>query len=167
MTDLLIFNVADYIVIAVIIISTLISILRGFFRELISLIVWVVGFVVALRFYTDLSVVLESYITNDTARLIISYLALFLPVIILGVLLNHLLSLMITRAKLDRLLGTVFGFARGVLLVSVILLLISTTSFVEETWWQSSVLIPYFQTIMDWLHVFLPQKITNLNGFIG
>ena len=96
-----------------------------------------------------------------------SFLAIFVMVLILGVLFNYMLSFLVIKTGLsgtDRLLGMVFGFARGLLLVGVMLLLISLTSFVREAWWQNSSLIPQLQFIVDWLRVFLPETMTGLTG---
>lgn len=167
--ELLHLNITDYIIIAVIAVSTLISLGRGFLKELISLAIWIIGFWVALKFYAPLSVILKPYITNDSVRLIVSFAGLFLTVLILGALFSYLLSFVIDKSGLsgfDRLLGMIFGCARGILLVGIILLLISTTAFVQDAWWKESVLIPHLQILVDWLRMFVPQKMTELAGVI-
>lgn len=163
--ELLQLNITDYSIIAIIFISILISLIRGFFKELISLIIWILGFWVAIKYYNACSEMLATYIANISVRIIISFAGLFLAVLILGSIFCRLLSFLINKSGLgglDRLLGMIFGCTRGVLLVSVILLLISTTSFVQDDWWKKSVLIPHLQLTVDWLRNFLPQKITNL-----
>ncbi|MEI8054988.1 MAG: CvpA family protein [bacterium] len=165
--ELLQLNITDYIMVAVVFASVLISLVRGFFRELISLIIWILGFWVAIKFHDTCATILEPYITNVSVRIIISFAGLFLIVLIFGAAFSYLLSFIIAKSGLsgfDRLLGMIFGCTRGILLVSVILLLISTTSFVQDDWWKKSILIPHLQIIVDWLHVFLPQKITSLVG---
>jgi len=165
--ELLQLNITDYIVVAVVFISVLISLVRGFFKELISLIIWILGFWVAIKFHDACGAMLAPYIANVSVRIIISFAGLFLIVLILGAMFSYLLSFIIVKSGLsgfDRLLGMVFGCTRGVLLVSVILLLISTTSFVQDDWWKKSILVPHLQVIIDWLRVFLPQKITSLVG---
>lgn len=168
--ELLSLNVTDYVIIGVIFVSTIISLLRGFVKESISLTIWVIGFLVSLRFYQDLAVFLEPYISSSGLKNIISFVAIFLVVLIIGSLFNFLLSFIIEKTGLsgtDRLLGMLFGFAKGVLLVSVLLLVISSTSFVQDDWWKSSSLIEYFQPIVDWLRTFLPEKMTDIVGAIG
>jgi membrane protein required for colicin V production len=168
--ELMQLNVADYVIIAVVVISILISLVRGFFKELISLTIWVLGFWVAIKFYVAFSDALEPYIANVSVRLIVCFVTLFLLVWILGVVFNRLLAMVIVKSGLsgfDRLLGMTFGLARGVLLVAMILLLVSTTSFAQDEWWKKSILIPHLQIIVDWLRVFLPQKITSLANVIN
>lgn len=162
-------NTADYIIMSVVFISVLISLIRGFFKELISMVIWIVGFWVAIKFYVVCSEILAPYISNVSVRIIVSFVGLFILVLIFGAIFNYLLSFIITKSGLggfDRLLGIIFGCMRGVLLISVILLLVSMTSFVQDAWWKKSILIPHFQIIIDWLRVFLPQKITSLVGVI-
>lgn len=157
-------NATDYIIIVVVLMSTLISLTRGFFKEAISLVIWILGFWVAIKFHDACAAELTPYIANLSIRIIVSFSGLLLMVLIFGSIFNYLLSFIVTKSGLggfDRLLGMIFGCTRGVLLVAVILLMISTTSFVQDEWWKKSILIPHFQIIVDWLRVFLPQKITS------
>lgn len=159
-------NVTDYIILAVVAVSILISLVRGFVKELISLVIWILGFWIAIKFYHALAIVFEHYIANSAIRHITSFTVIFLVVLILGALFNYLLSFIIIKTGLsgtDRLLGMIFGFARGVLLVAMLLLLISSTSFVEDAWWKQSVLIPHFHGLLAWLKSFLPEKMANIS----
>lgn len=160
-------NVADYIVVVVVVVSTLISLIRGFLKEFISLFVWALGFWIAIKFYHSFSLVLDPYIASVTIRQIVSFIGIFLLVVLLGALFSYLLSFIIIKSGLsgtDRLLGMIFGFTRGVLLVAVILLLISSTSFVQDEWWQRSILIPHFRVLIDWFKDFIPEKISVISS---
>jgi len=168
-TGILSLNMADYIIVAIILMSTLISIFRGFVKEFISLFVWILGFWVALKFYPVFTLILEPYITSLALRQIISFIGIFILVLIFGAMFNYALSFVVVKTGLsgtDRLLGVIFGFARGVLLVAVVLLLVSSTSFVQDPWWKESTVIPHFQFLIDWLRVFLPQKMTDITGAV-
>lgn len=160
-------NVADYTIVSVIFISTLISLFRGFLKECVSLGVWIVGFWVAIKFNDVVGGALESCIVNGHIRKVASFAGIFLLVLILGSIFNYILSLVVAKSGLsgaDRLLGMIFGGARGILLVAVVLLLISSTSFAEDEWWKKSVFIPQLHGLIEWLQAFLPQKFTNLGG---
>lgn len=162
-------NIADCIIVAVVAISTLISLFRGFLKECISLCIWAVGFWAAIRFHHAVAVILEPYIKNANLREIAGYLVVFLSILISGSIFNYLLSLIVARSGLsgtDRLLGMVFGSTRGVLLVAVILLLIASTSFVQDDWWKKSVLIPHFQSLIEWLKAFLPEKLVYITSAV-
>lgn len=167
--ELLNLNMTDYIIFGVIAISTIISLLRGFIKESISLIIWIIGFWVAVKFYQFFAASLAPYISSVGIRHIVAFIAIFLLVLIVGAMFNYLLTFLVTRTGLtgtDRMLGMLFGCVRGILLVSVLLLVIASTSFVQDAWWKDSVLIPQFQPLIDWLRAFLPEKMTTLAGVI-
>ena len=159
---------ADYIIIAILFVSVLISLIRGFFKELLSLVIWVIGFWVAIKFYGRVAEFLETYITNAGFRQVVSFSSIFILILIFGAIFNYLFTFILIKTGLsstDRLLGMIFGCARGILLVAVILLLISSTAFTEDSWWKESVLIPHFKVAVDWLEAFLPQKMTDIARF--
>ena len=82
---------------------------------------------------------------------------IFVVVMMLGTLLNHLMSklLTVTGLKLaDRMLGGVFGVARGVIIVLVILF-ISGVFLSETEQWQQSTLIPYGLSLIEWSRIFI------------
>lgn len=160
-SELLHINVADCVILTVVLVSTLISLVRGFLKELFSLVIWVLGFWVAIQFYQALTVILEPYIANIAIRQIICFSGIFLIALIIGALFNYLLSMIVVKTGLtgtDRFLGMIFGCARGVLLIAVAILIISSTSFAQDEWWKTSVLIPHWQIIVDWLKVMLPEQ---------
>lgn len=164
-TQLLQLNVTDYIIIGVIFSSMLISFIRGLIKECISLSVWMVGVWAAIKFHQAIAHMLASYIESNSFRVVASFAIIFLAILILGALINYLLSFIVTKSGLsgfDRMLGVLFGGIRGVLLISVFLLLVSTTSLIQDSWWQESIFIPHFSLIIDWLREFLPNKLTSI-----
>ncbi len=162
-------NVVDYIIVGVVLTSTLISLVRGFIKELMSLVIWALGFWVAIKLYERVATILVPHITNPVIRQMVSFAGIFFLVLIFGMLFNYLLTFIVTKSGLsgaDRLFGMFFGCARGILFVAVILLLISATSFVQDEWWKKSIVIPHLQVVVDWLRIFLPQKMTDIAGAI-
>lgn len=154
----------DYAFIAVILISTLFSLLRGFVKEAISLGAWIVAMWVSVTFASNLSNFMPDGIENPAFRLGLSFVLLFVMTLILGVMVNILVGQLITRTGLsgvDRALGTVFGLARGVLIVIVIVMLVGLTTFQQSDAWQQSVLVERFQALATWLQVYLPDDVTN------
>jgi len=163
--QLLQLNITDYIIAAVIFMSILISFMRGLVKECISLSIWIVGFWAAIKFHLTIANLLAPYIQNTSLRIVTSFAVIFIAILIFGAICNFLLSFVISKSGLggfDRMLGMFFGSVRGVLLVSVFLLLASTTSLVNDSWWQESAFIPHFSFIIDWLRDFLPDKITSI-----
>lgn len=155
-------NWADYSIVGIICISTLIGLLRGFIKETLSLITWFIAFLIGFKFCKQLSDFFSSYITNDSLRTAFSFAILFAITLILGSIVSHLIAKLITKNGLkgpDRVLGMLFGFARGILVIAVLLLLILISSEEKSNWQQESYLVPKFSGLVNWLHTFLPNKV--------
>jgi membrane protein required for colicin V production len=160
-------NWTDFTIIGIVAVSTLISLVRGFVREAISLLTWVVAFWIAFKFTSIVATFFGNYIKTPSFRLILAFALIFIIVLILGGLVNFLISELINHTGLsgtDRVLGMVFGITRGVLLISVLILLGEMTAFHNDPWWQNSTLIPHFHSIVNWLHGLLPEKLTNFSA---
>lgn len=163
-------NWADYLIIAIVGVSVLISIIRGFIREILSLAVWIIAFVVAFKFCKPLASIFTPYTHNSSLPITISFAILFIIVLILGGLLTYLISILVIKTKLsfiDRTLGMIFGFIRGILVVAVLLLLLSVHSYSRDSWWSNSYLIPHFKPLVTWLHKFLPEPGDNISDNVS
>ena len=158
------FTWADYSIIAIVIISALISLMRGFIREAISLATWIVAAWVAIRFSPLFADSLSKWIHNPSFRTAAAFIILFFIVLILGALINHLFGQLIDKTGLsgtDRLLGLIFGAARGLLFVGVLVLLGNISNMTKDSWWNDSQLIPQFQGLAHWLQSFVPAQIDD------
>ena len=159
----------DMVIIGVVLVSALISLIRGFVREAFSLAVWIIAFWVSWTFFRDLSLSLDRYIATPSVRLGVAFLALMILSLAIGGLINYLVIRLIVSTGLsgsDRFIGMIFGAARGILLVAVLVLLAGLTPLVEDPWWQQSLLIPYFQELAIWLKALLPPEVAEKFQFI-
>ncbi len=146
-------NWSDWVIVAVITVSALLSLKRGFVKEALSLVTWVAAFVVARLFSEPLSHVLANYIDTPSARLVAAFTLLFVGTLFAGALVNNLIGMLIKATGLsstDRLLGMVFGVARGGLLVVVLVGGLGMTPVVQDRWWNESELIPHFKKMEQW-----------------
>ncbi|MEM7098342.1 MAG: CvpA family protein [Pseudomonadota bacterium] len=141
----------DLAILALILISALIGVVRGLVKELLSLIGWVAAFVIAL--YTASIVV--AYIPESfgppTLRLAMAFLAVFICVLIGSSMLQWVMSTLVESTGLsgtDRLLGLLFGSARGILIALLILMGLRSVA-AEEAWWQESRLQPQLLALED------------------
>lgn len=157
----------DYVILAIVGLSTLVSLARGFVKEAISLVIWVSAFVVASQFYLDLA----SFLTNISDQLLRNAAAvaiLFIATIVVGSLVNYVISQLVEKSGLtgtDRILGLVFGAIRGVLIVSALLFFVDAfTPLSDSPWWQQSKLIPEFKVIVEWFFEYLKQSSSFLNS---
>ena len=158
----------DYVILGIIGLSALISLIRGFVREALSLMVWVAAFWVAWSFFRELAAQLD-WFNVPSVRLGVAFAMLFVATLMLGALVNFLVSQLVEKTGLsgtDRLIGVLFGAARGALLVAVLVLLAGLTPFPEDPWWKDSQLIGYFQELAIWLKTLLPEDIGERFRFV-
>ena len=162
--------ILDIVIVALLLVSTLISLVRGFVREAFSLAVWVLAFWVSWSFFRDLEVPLREWIGSPTARLGIAFALLMIATLAVGGLVNFLIIQLVERTGMsgtDRLIGMVFGAARGVLLVAVLVLLAGLTPLPEESWWMESALVGYFEELAFWLRGLLPPEMADSFRYAG
>ena len=151
----------DFAILAVIGLSSLISLIRGFVKEALSLLTWFAAFFVASNFYGDLAVFFTS-ISDSLVRNGVAIVALFVATLILGSIVNYVIATLVDKTGLsgtDRLLGICFGAIRGILIVSALLFLMDTfTSVHNVDWWQQSILIPKFGVVVTWFFEFMKNS---------
>lgn len=147
------FTWVDWAIIAVIAVSSLISLKRGFVKEALSLVTWIIAGVVAWIFGGALSQHLAEFIETPSARVIAACVILFVATLLVGALINFLIGELVRVTGLsgtDRFLGMVFGAARGGLLVVVAVGVLSLAPVQEDLWWRESSLLPHFLMVADW-----------------
>ncbi len=139
-------NTADWIILGIIVLSALISLVRGFVREALSLLAWIAAVVLATLLHGPLAGALGGVIATPSLRAIAAWFAIFLGALLAMGLVNFLLTRLVRSSGLsgtDRFLGSLFGAARG--FVAVLALLILAPQFVpvqQDPWWRQSTLIP-------------------------
>jgi membrane protein required for colicin V production len=85
----------DWLIIAVVILSTLLSLKRGFVKEVLSLLTWVIAFVVSIKFSDQMQALLLDQVQNDQIRYIVSFVSLFIATLVVGALVSFLLGSLI------------------------------------------------------------------------
>jgi membrane protein required for colicin V production len=137
-------TVFDAAVIFVIALSTLFAFIRGVVRELIALIAWVAGFIAALAFTPLVGSWIPDF-GHPALRYLIAFALILIGALLLGALIAYPLANAIRAAGLgfvDRFLGSIFGLARGLLLVLAFVLVAGLTSLPRADWWQNATLAP-------------------------
>ncbi len=157
-------NWVDYSILAVIGLSVLISVWRGFTKEALSLAGWILAAWVALTFADKLQVMLEPHIEVPSLRLMVAFAILFIATLFLAGFINYLAVQVIKKTGLsgtDRMVGIFFGVARGCVVVAVLVLVGGMTPVPQDPWWNESQLMHYFQDMAIWLRQFLPADIAK------
>jgi len=147
-------NHADWIIVGIVSLSALISLWRGFVREALSLVIWISALSIALFFSDTLSAYLVNLVETPSLRKVAAFLILFVATLIVGGIISYIVATLVKMTGLtgtDRLLGMVFGVARGLLLVLALLILVPPIIPInQDAWWQESMLIPQFLLMQDW-----------------
>jgi len=152
----------DYVIVGIVLLSALVSVLRGFMQEALSLAAWILAAWIALTFSDGLAGLLGGYIGTPTIRLVVAFAILFLVTIILGAAVNYLVGQLVRKTGLtgtDRMLGIIFGVARGAIIVAILVLLAGLTPLPREHWWKESLLVGNFQEIAAWARDYLPPDV--------
>ena len=148
------FTAVDWVIIVVLVLSTLLSLWRGFVREALSLAGWVAAFLIANLFVDQMASLLSGTISNITGRSVAAYAILFVTTLIASTVLVFLASQFIKATGLtvlDRLLGTVFGFARGIILILVCVFVLRQLASPQDLLWlDQSQLMPHVDMLGRW-----------------
>jgi membrane protein required for colicin V production len=135
---------ADIIILIIVLLSAVIGLIRGLFRELLSLLVWFAAVALALYFSSPLGDALAGQIEDESVRTVVAFFIIFLTTLIAGGIVQVLVKQLISSTGLtgtDRFLGFLFGSARGVLVCIVGLIALKAFE-IEAEWWTESRIIP-------------------------
>lgn len=168
---------ADWLILAVVVISGGLSLFRGFLKEAISLVAWVSAFVITSRFYEALARKLDFISTDEMVRNVGACIILFVATLVVVGLCGSVIRAVVHKVGLsgtDRLLGMVFGVLRGVLIVCVFLVLMQIgfklhiLSFVADApFYRDSVFIPELMRIVNWFFDYSPSTQVELEQLVG
>ena len=154
----------DYAVILVIGVSILLSVMRGFLREVMALLAWVVAFWVANLYTAQLAPLLPQSIPTPELRLLAAFVAIFLATLLvmtlISITVSHFLKA-IGVGPLDRALGAVFGFARGMVIVLVLVLMAGLTSLPKSPMWKNAMFSSPLEILVMQFKPWLPVELAK------
>jgi len=154
-------SAVDYIVLSIVLVSAVISLFRGFVREVLSLAAWLVSFWVAISYTPKLASWLQPHMESEALRIGASFLALFITCLVLAALINRLVGQLVKHSGLsgtDRALGVVFGIIRGSLVVVLLVWLAGMTKLPQSDWWKQSLLLEQFERLALAINDSLPTQ---------
>ncbi|MCW5599356.1 MAG: CvpA family protein [Nitrosomonas sp.] len=151
-------TIFDYVVLGIVSVSVLLSITRGVVREIVSLLGWVIAFFVASHYAANFEPLLPQTIKDDSVRMLIVFVMTFFAALVATMIISMVLSKLVRSVGLgliDRILGAVFGFARGVLVVLFIVVAAGFTALPQQPFWQQALLSEPLELaavqVIDWL----------------
>jgi membrane protein required for colicin V production len=151
----------DLMVIGVVGLSTVLAFMRGFVRVFVSLAAWIVAVVGAVRYSEVIGGMLPDFgETQGTTRYVAAFALILIGVLIVGGLVGYLLSRLVRSVGLgflDRIVGAIFGLARGLLIAVLFVLFAGLTTLPRTDWWQNSVTSPALTAAALTLRPWLPR----------
>lgn len=159
--------VADIVIIVIVVLSILIGIVRGFVRESLSLVSWVLALWVAFNFAGDAGQIFTDYLAEEPLRNAAGFVLLFIGTLLIASVTSFLIHKLFSATGMtgtDRSLGGVFGLVRGVLLIAVLVLLGNVLGVPKQAWWQQSRVIPLVEPIATAVYDILPTNVRTQLG---
>jgi membrane protein required for colicin V production len=150
-------NGADYLILAVLVVSMLLGFFRGFLREAISLIAWLGGTWLAWRYAYVVEPYLGGALADHPAKIWVARALILVAAVLAGWLLAALLGYLIRPGLslvIDRLLGMFFGVIRGAVILSVLVILAQLVKLDEVDWWKESRMMPKLVELASWVQAF-------------
>lgn len=154
----------DYAALAIVGTSILLSMMRGFLRESLSLAGWLAAFMVAKLYTTELAPLLPQAIPTQSLRLLAAFVLLFLATLLIGSLLAIALSEVFKKIGLvwlDRWLGALFGLTRGVMILGVLVLLAGLTNIPQDARWRNAMFSAPLEALVMNALPWLPKGIAS------
>ncbi len=143
----------DIIIFVIVFLSVVVSIIRGFVKEAMSVVIWVLAVVVAAKYYGQMDARLVKVISSSSVRLVSAFVILFVATLFIGAIINRFLGAVVVSTGFsgtDKVLGAIFGVARGILIV-VALVVLAEYTMPQEEWWKQSMFMEQIQGLTVWL----------------
>ena len=154
----------DYAVLTIVGGSVLLSIFRGFVREVLALAAWVIAFIAAGVLGNVVAGWLATSISDESVRVLVAFVAVFVATLISMSLIALVVSGLMRKAGLgleDRVLGSFFGLARGMLIVMLLVLLAGLTALPRQPAWTDAMLSAPLEALAGAAKPWLPQVIAG------
>ena len=155
----------DYIILAIIVISAIMGLVRGLLREAVAVITWFLAIVLAWSFASTLEPHLGGVLAGSPLRIWAARTIIFVGILLLGgavaVILGHYVRVSMF-AGMDKFLGLVFGVIRGVIIVGAFTIAVQALRMDEDESWKRSRLMPYAIGVADALRGIVGEKLERL-----
>jgi len=157
-------TVFDYLFLGLLAISALVGLWRGLVSEVIALVGWIAALLAAWLYAADVAPLLGGIISQEHWRHVAAFALVFVGVLLIAACLRFLLRELLRAAGLgsvDRFFGTLFGFARGLLIALVLVVVGGLTGMTREPWWAESLFAPPLETAVIAAKPWLPEVVAE------
>ena len=153
-------------------ISLLVGLMRGFVREVLSVITWVAAIWLGINYYSMVGDYFKGVIEVELFRNVAGFAAIFFTILIICSLISYLVNKLVTKTGIkgtDRVLGSVFGIFRAGLIIVLLLLIGRSINLQENDAWKSSLLVGHFEPIVEVVNGLLPSglKVDGVGKIAG
>lgn len=158
----------DYAVLAIIGISILISIMRGALKEIFALFGWLLAFYIAKTYASLLVPLLPTDIPAESLKTLAAFVILMVSVLFFNSLITIAVLSLINKIGvnwLNRLLGVFFGFARGLIIICLCVLLAGMTSLPKERFWTDAMFSSPLEVLVKSMLPMLPDSVAKYVKF--
>jgi membrane protein required for colicin V production len=151
----------DFLIGTILLVSILIGVTRGLVREVVALVFWIAAIWAAWMFGPLVEPYLGGLLTGPNVRTWVGRLVVLVIVLCIGALVGFVMGLLARGSGLgwlDRTTGAMFGLVRGMVLLGALVIGGEVLHLNQESWWHRSTLIPYCETVGDWLRALVREK---------
>lgn len=156
-------SLIDWVMLAAVVFSVALGIWRGLIREVVSLAGWVVGAYLALRHADDLGAVIPLEVEWPVVKIIVAGALILIGCVFVAALAGMLLQWLLSAAKLsgaDRALGGLFGLARALLIIGLLVYFAHDTEVARQPFWRQSTVLPQVVAAVRFAARHLPKAVT-------
>jgi membrane protein required for colicin V production len=151
-------NGADYLILAVLGVSMIVGLLRGFLREAIGLLAWLGGLWLGWRYAHLLVPFFGGHIASPPVNIWVGRALILFGTLLVGWVIAAILGYFLQHSGLsvlvDRILGLTFGLLRGLVVLAIGVMLAEVVSLNDVRWWKQSRLVPYISDVASWIDAF-------------
>ncbi|HBC70130.1 MAG: CvpA family protein [Duodenibacillus sp.] len=158
-------NEIDWVIAAVLLLSTILGVSRGVVREVFAIFGWALAIWLSMKFAPELAEVIPLPGLSLLVRTAMAALGIVIVVLFTCGIASKLIGKLLRAGGVsfeDRAIGSLFGFVRGVVIVCLCVFLAGMTSAVKTGYWRNSVLIVPAEQVIDFAMPYLPQSVAQM-----
>jgi membrane protein required for colicin V production len=152
----------DWIIAAILLVSILVGVMRGFIKESLSLISWILAVWLATTFSVEAGEFINQFIhiPNPKFRMTAGFALIFIGTLFAFAVISYVVIKIFVRGPIkgvDRVLGIGFGALRGAAIIVALLIFTRAAGFESSDWWANSVHIAKFEPLMEYAESLMPD----------